>query len=164
MSLVDWKVLYVKPRCEKKMAAFCASYGIPYYLPTSVKTRIVQRRKVNVDLPLFPGYVFAEFPMDSRLKLLQTNLLVRILVPERPFLLARQLVMVRKALHADPMLTAEPPLEKGMNVRVIDGPMMGIIGTIERLASKLRVVVNIEMIGQAVAMTVDRNQVMVLSD
>lgn len=164
MSILDWKVLYVKPRCEKKTAAFCESYGIPHYLPTSLKTRIVQRRKVNVVLPLFPGYVFAEFSIDSRLKLLQTNQLVRILEPERPLLLARQLVMVRKALTADPTLTAEPTLEKGMNVRVIDGPMMGVIGTVERLASKLRVVVNIEMIGQAVAMTVDRNQVVVLSD
>ena len=164
MSILDWKVLYVKPRCEKKTAAFCESYGIPYYLPTSLKTRIIQRRKVNVDLPLFPGYVFAEFTMDSRLRLIQTNQLVRILVPDRPLQLARQLVMVRKALTANPMLTAEPPLEAGMNVRVIDGPMMGIIGTVERLTSKLRVVVNIEMIGQAVSMTVARNQVVVLSD
>lgn len=79
--MLDWKVLYVKPRCEKKVAEYCNLYRIPYFLPLCEKRRIVQRRKVLVTLPLFPGYVFAEFPSAQRLTLLQTNQLVRILDP-----------------------------------------------------------------------------------
>ena len=77
----NWKVLFVKPRAEKKVTEYCRLYGIPFYLPLRERQRIVQRRKIRVRVPIFPGYVFACFPDAQRMPLLQTNLLVRILVP-----------------------------------------------------------------------------------
>ncbi len=158
----NWKVLFVKPRTEKKVTEYCALYGIPFYLPLREKKRIVQRRKVVFQLPVFPGYVFAEFPDSQRLCLLQTNRLVRILTPLDPRRMLRDLVMVRRALRADPELKPSKPLAKGRLVRIIGGPFMGVEGRITRLAGTLKVVLNVDMSGQAVSVTAETSQVEIL--
>ena len=58
---MDWAVLHVKPRCEKKVDDFCATFQIGRYLPLRKETKIYQRRKVTVEKPVFPRYVFAAF-------------------------------------------------------------------------------------------------------
>ena len=157
-----WKVLFVKPRTEKKVVEYCQLYGIAHYLPLRVKTRTAQRRRVTVRLPVFPGYVFARVTPDRRLALLKTNLLVRILEPEFPRRMLRDLVMVRRALRANPTLEAAKPLTTGRLVRITDGPFRGIEGRVARLAGALKVVLNVDMIGQAIAVTAEVDQVEVL--
>ncbi len=160
--MYDWKVLFVKPRTEKKVLEYCSLYGIPVYLPLREKTHVVQRRKVTVKVPVFPGYVFASFGHGQRLQLLQTNLLVRVLEPENPRRMLRDLIMVRRALRANPSLEAAKPLTCGRLVRVISGPFMGVEGRVARLAGKVKVVLNIDMIGQAVSVTASMDQIEVL--
>jgi len=155
----NWKVLFVKPRTEKKVTEYCDLYGIPFYLPLRKKTRVVQRRKVAFLLPVFPGYVFAKFPDAQRLLLLQTNLLVRILEPLEPRRMLRDLIMVRRALRADPELKPSKPLAQGRMVRIIGGPFMGVEGRVARMMGTLKVVLNIDMIGQAVSVTAETNQI-----
>ena len=158
----NWKVLFVKPRTEKKVAEYCALYNIPCYLPLRENARVVQRRKVTTQLPVFPGYVFAKFPLSQRLPLLQTNLIVRILEPLQPRRLLRDLIMVRRALRADPALKPVKHLAKGQLVRIVGGPFQGVEGRVARLAGTLKVVLNIDMIGQAVAVTAETDQVEIL--
>jgi transcription antitermination factor NusG len=155
----NWKVLFVKPRTEKKVAEYCGLYGIPFYLPLREKTRVVQRRKVTIRFPVFPGYVFARLGAGQRLPLLQTNLLVRILESENPRRLARELVMVRRALRVNPSLGAVKPLTKGRLVRIVTGPFMGVEGRVARLSGTLKVVLNVDLIGQAISVTVETDQV-----
>ncbi len=155
----NWKVLFVKPRAEKKVAEYCALYNIPCYLPLREKTRVIQRRKVTTRLPVFPGYVFAKFPLSQRLQLLETNLLVRILEPLQPRRMLRELIMVRRALRADPTLKPSKRLETGRLVRITSGPFQGVEGRVARMAGLLKVVLNIDMIGQAVAVTAELDQV-----
>jgi len=158
----NWKVLFVKPRTEKKVTEYCALYGLPFYLPLRAKTRVVQRRKVTFMLPVFPGYVFAKFPAEQRLQLQQTNLLVRILEPANPRRMLRDLVMVRRALRADPELKPSKPLSQGRMVRIIGGPFMGVEGRVARMAGTLKIVLNIDMIGRAISVTAQTNQIEVL--
>lgn len=148
-----WKIIFVKPRVEKKVATYCRLYKIPHYLPLREKERVVQRRRIKVLLPLFPGYMFVKLDAAQRLSLLQTNLLVRILEPASSVGLLRNLVMVRQALRINPALEAEKPLARGRLVRIIDGPFRGIEGRVARLAGTFKVVLNIDMIGQAVSVT-----------
>jgi transcription antitermination factor NusG len=158
----NWKVLFVKPRTEKKMTEYCELYSITTYLPLRKKVRVAQRRKVTVSLPLFPGYVFASFGAGDRLPLLQTNLLIRVPEPLNPRRLMRELVMVRRALRADPTLQTVKPLTKGRLVRIVTGPFRGIEGRVSRLAGTLKVVLNVDLIGQAISVTAEIDQVEVL--
>jgi transcription antitermination factor NusG len=158
----NWKVLFVKPRAEKKVSEYCELYEIPFYLPLREKMRRVQRRKVTVRLPVFPGYVFARFQMDQRLPLLQTNLLVRILEPENPRRMLRDLVMVRRALRVNPALETAKPLTRGRLVRIVAGPFLGVEGRVARLAGTLKGVLNVDLLGQAISVTAEIGQVEVL--
>lgn len=158
----NWKVLFVKPRTEKKVSEYCSLYTIPFYLPLREKSRIFQRRKVTTHLPVFPGYVFAKLTTGQRQLLLQTNLLVRILEPLHPRRMLRDLIMVRRALRADPALKPAKHLAKGQFVRIVSGPFQGVEGRVARLSGLMKVVLNIDMIGQAVAVTAETDQVEVL--
>lgn len=155
----NWKVLFVKPRTEKKVTEYCSLYHIPFYLPLREKTRVVQRRKVTFQLPLFPGYVFAKFPASQRLELLQTNLVVRILEPISSRRMLRDLIMVRRALKADPALKPAKMLAEGRLVRIVSGSFQGVEGRVARMAGTLKVILNVNMIGQAIAVTAGVDQV-----
>jgi transcriptional antiterminator RfaH len=157
-----WKVLFVKPRTEKKVAEYCKLYGVDFYLPMRENMRVVQRRKVSVIVPLFSGYVFVRLLPSQKLQLQQTNLLVRILEPSNPRKMLRDLVMVRRALRADPSLAPAKPLTKGRLVRIISGPFAGIEGRVARLTAKMKIVLNIDMIGQATAVEIESDIVEVL--
>ena len=158
----DWKVLFVKPRTEKKVVEYCKLYGIDFYLPMREHTRDVKRRKNVVTMPLFPGYVFVRLPLSQKLQLQQTNLLVRILKPTNPRKMLRDLVMVRRALRANPALTTAKPLTKGRLVRITSGPFAGIEGRVARQTSKMKIVLNIDMIGQATALEIESDFVEML--
>lgn len=155
----NWKVLFVKPRTEKKVSEYCKLYGIPFYLPLRETSRVVQRRKVCSLLPVFPGYVFAKLQPAERLQLLQTNLLVRTLDPSNPRGMLRDLIMVRRALRTDPALKPAKLLSTGRFVRIVKGPFMGVEGRIARMSGTLKVVLNVDMIGQAVAVTAEIDQI-----
>jgi transcription antitermination factor NusG len=156
---MKWQVVYVRPRTEKKTADACRKNGLPFYLPVRTKTKIFQRRKVTTTLPLFPGYVFVALDAPGKLALQKTNHVLRFLEPARPYRLLRQLVQVRRALRADPALATVKPLVAGRRVRIESGPFQGLEGVVARLHSTMRVVLSVDLIGQAIAVQADRSQV-----
>jgi len=155
----DWQVLFVKPRTEKKVAEVCSAHAIPHYLPLRTVQRLRQRRKIAVRLPLFPGYLFARLTPETRLRVLQTNHLVRVLKPERSIRLLRDLVRIRRALSLTPDLKPVPQLKRGQRVRIRFGPLQGIEGMVSRMAGSMRVILAVDMIGMGVAVTAAREDV-----
>lgn len=155
---MSWNVLHLRPRSEKRVAELCRAQRLPHYLPLRRATRTYQRRRVTFETPLFPGYLFVDCDASARLLLLRSNHVVRVLTPPRERLLLRQLAHVRRALRADPCMASVRPLLRGTRVRIVAGPCQGIEGVVERLKGspgRLRVVLNVELIGQAVAVEVD---------
>jgi transcription antitermination factor NusG len=161
---VDWHVLYLRPRCEKKMAEFCRMRGFAFYLPLRRETKIYQRRKVTVEKPVFPGYLFAPFDADGRVALLKSNNIVRILKPASRRLLLYELAQIRRALQTDPTLSTCAALKAGHRVRILTGPFMGIEGVVDSLRGKTKVCLNVEMIGRAVAVELDREFLELMGD
>lgn len=159
---MSWHAIYVHPRCEKKMAEYCAVLSLPFYLPLRRVTRVYPRRRATFEVPVFPGYVFCSFERDHRIALLQTNLIVRILTvaDERRFL--HELDQIREALAVDPTLVGCRALERGRQVRIMRGPFAGIEGVVAAVKSRTRVVLNVDLIGQGVAIEVDGDALEVL--
>jgi transcriptional antiterminator RfaH len=152
---MDWHVLYLRPRCEKKMAEYCETYDVPYYLPLRVETKIYQRRKVRVEKPVFPGYLFLTFTRDQRLHLLKSNNIVRIMEVEDQDKFLHELEQIRMALAVDSTLGACAAFTKGRMVRIVDGTFRGVEGVVDSLKGATRVVLNVDMIGQGVAVEVE---------
>ena len=153
---MSWNVLYLRPRCEKKMGRHCEKLGLKFYLPLRQETKIYQRRKVTVGKPVFPGYFFVSYDRRGRLDLLKTNHIVKILQAPNERKLLHELAQIRKALCVDSTLKACTALKKGRRVRILTGPFMGLEGMVWSLKRNSKVRLNVEMIGQAVAVEIDR--------
>ena len=153
---MSWFVLHLKPRCEKKMAEYCRIQEIECYLPLRSELKIYQRRKVQVEKPLFPGYFFMTCDEKGRMALLLTNNIVRTLVPPNEDRFLFELDQVRKALAADPSLGSCQAIEQGKRVRITGGPFMGVEGLVDKMRGRAKVCLNVDMIGRAVAVEVDR--------
>jgi hypothetical protein len=55
---VHWAAVMTKPRYEKVVARYCASYGITCYLPLRRRADRYQRRTVVTWLPIFLSCLF----------------------------------------------------------------------------------------------------------
>jgi transcriptional antiterminator RfaH len=149
-----WYVLHVKPRTEKKAVEFLRHYRSWHYLPMYTKVTRVQRRKIVRELPLFPGYVFVHLDPQERLQMLKTNLVVRTIDVPFPRQMIHQLRQIVRAGKTGKELRKVEKFTVGETVRVVQGPFYGIEGVIKRDEGGTMVVLNIEILGQAVAVSI----------
>ena len=153
-SVSKWYVLHVKPRTEKKVAERLSRARRWHYLPLWTKVRRVQRRKVRTEVPVFPGYVFARLNSDARLAMLRTNMIVRLIPVPRPRELIHQLRQIAHAGRAGHEPRKVPLFKVGDLVRVTQGPFYGVEGYIKRDEGGTFIVLNVEILGQAVAVSI----------
>lgn len=153
---MNWHVLYVRPRSEKKIAEYCDILHLSHYLPLREETKIYQRRKVTVSKPVFPGYFFVSFDHQGRVGLLKTNHIIRILQPTNERALLHELAQIRKALTVDPTLGSSNALVRGRHVRIVGGPFMGVEGVVWAMKGTTKVRLNVDMIGRAVVVETDK--------
>lgn len=149
--LPAWVVAHVKPRCEKKLAEYCAANGVTCDLPLREETKIYQRRRVTVRKPVFPGYCFLCHDSEQRVVVLKSNLVVRLITVIDQGQLVRELAQIRQALTVDPTLDACAAFQAGKRVAIRSGPFCGLEGVVQLVRGKTRVVLNVEMIGRALA-------------
>ena len=156
-----WYVLHVKPRTEKKVMAYLERYGFFRYLPLLVKVTKVQRRKVRRELPIFPGYVFTRLLPDQRIKMLQTNLIVRTIPVPRPREMIHQLRHVQRATKAtlQEMKKLACTFKSGDYVRVKSGPLRGTEGYVRYDGEQATICLNVEILGSAVELTISPSDV-----
>lgn len=150
-----WVVLQTKARCEKKLAAWCRAHDITIYLPLRTRTHRYGARERSFSSPLFPGYVFALTDAETGHQAIQQREVARVLRPTDSDQLLRQLRQVRDALESVDLPEVLPFIREGRPVRINAGKLRGVEGVVERWEGKTRVFLNVEMIGQSVALEVD---------
>ena len=157
VSLHDgrWLVLKTRPRCEKRVLQRCEELGVSAYLPLHMKTYRYGGRVREFSSPLFPGYVFCVVTPDQRTDVLQCRHVVRGLEVVDQSGLQDQLLRIERALQVQEMVEVMPFLKEGAAVRVRSGPLKGLAGMIRQVKGRTRVVINVDMIQQAVAVEVD---------
>ena len=156
-----WYVLHVKPRTEKKVKAYLERYGFFRYLPLLVKVTKVQRRKVRREIPIFPGYVFTRLLPDQRIKMLQTNLIVRTIPVSQPREMIHQLRQINRATRAtlQEMKKLSCTFKSGDYVRIKSGPLRGTEGFVRYDGEQATICLNVEILGSAVELTISPSDV-----
>lgn len=74
---MEWFVLYVNSRTEKKVAERLAEKGIEVFCPTKIEERQWSDRIKKVEVPYFQSYVFAKFSPKETNYVLETPGVVR---------------------------------------------------------------------------------------
>ena len=150
-----WVVLHTRPRCEKKLEAFCARNSLPAYLPLRRKVHRYGARERAFWSPLFPGYVFCVSTPPGRPMLRQNQYVANLLEVLDQAQLVGQLRHIRQALAVDDVVEVMPYLAAGRHVQVMSGPFKGLEGVVQRVKGRTKVVLNVDMIQQAVCVEVD---------
>jgi len=153
-------VAYTKPRHEKRVEQQMQNCGIDCFLPLYLSLRRWKDRRKQLQLPLFPGYVFVHFSLTDRLRVLQLpGVLEFVSFQGRPAVLAEtEMEILRNGL--DPARAEPYPfLTVGRRVRIHAGPVAGLEGVLVRRKSRMRVVVSIDSIRRAIAVEVDAKEI-----
>lgn len=150
-----WLALHARPRCEKRLTGVCTHQGCPVFLPLLREEHRYGNRVRLREKPLFTGYLFAVATPAQRQYLEQNRHTANVIPVVDEITLLRQLASVRQALATGQAVEVLPYVQEGRQVSVKAGPLKGLEGRVVRLKGRERVVVNIDMIGYAMALEVD---------
>jgi transcription antitermination factor NusG len=154
-----WFVIRTKPRREKKLAECSFRSKINYFLPLKDSERVYKYRKVLFTKPLFPGYVFVKCNPDEHRTLVLTGHTAHFLsVPnEKELTDELKQILTGRQIGADFKETKY--LDKGTKVKIVSGPFEGLTGIVEDQNNIKEVVLQINLLKQAVSVTVSSRQV-----
>lgn len=158
---VRWFALYTRANHEKSSATHLAQRTIEHFLPTFQSVRRWKDRKKRLDLPLFPGYLFARFDPRAKLDVLNVPGVVRLVgFDSRPMALPdEEIENLRVAIRENLDVQPHAYLTAGRRVRVIRGPLAGMCGTLVRRKGRTRLLVSIELIQRSAAIEVSAEDV-----
>jgi transcription termination/antitermination protein NusG len=153
---VRWFALYTRANHEKTSAAHLEQRAVEHFLPTFQSVRRWKDRKKQLELPLFPGYLFARFDPRAKLDVLNVPGVVRLVgFDSRPMALPDdEIENLRVAIRENLDVQPHAYLIAGRRVRVIRGPLSGMHGTLVRRKGRTRLLVSIELIQRSAAIEV----------
>jgi transcription antitermination factor NusG len=152
-----WYVLYTCANHEKHVAAELSARTVEHFLPLYRCVRRWKDRRVTLDMPLFPGYVFVRLALRDRLRVVQIPSVVCLVgFGGWPVALPDTEMEIMRSGFSESW-RAEPHafLTVGRRVRITGGPFAGMEGVLERRKNNFRVVVSLELIQKSVAVDVD---------
>lgn len=160
-SAANWHALYTAPRHEKSVARQIERRDIACFLPLYRSVRRWKDRRKELELVLFPGYVFVRITLQNRLRVLQLPGAVRLVTFNgQPAVLPQdEIENLRNRLANSPNIEPYPYLRVGRRVRVRGGPMQGLEGIIQRKKDRCRVIFSIDLIMRSVAVEIDEADV-----
>lgn len=156
-----WYTVRVKPNFEKTAALSLRGKGIPEFLPLYQTLRRWSDREKMTELPLFPGYIFAQFNPEIRTPVLSSVGVLGILgagrtaIPVDPEELEAIRTLAREGLPCEPW----PFLREGQRVRVTAGGLAGVEGLLVSLRNANHLVLQVSLLQRSVLVHLDRHQI-----
>lgn len=155
-----WYAVVTQPRHEKVVAEHFRAKSIESFLPLFSAPSRWKDRRVILERPFFPGYVFIRMNPGERHRIFGTAGVVRMLsFGGAPAVIDNaEIDAVRLCLTRGNKPGPHPYLATGESVRVISGPLSGLEGVVTRHKSGYRIVVSISLIHGSITAEVDLNQ------
>jgi transcription antitermination factor NusG len=156
-----WFALQVRTRHESGVAGFLEGKGYELFLPQYTCRRRWSDRVKEVEVPLFPGYLFCRFNVHDRLPILQTPGVVQIVGFNRvPVPIEGTEIQAIQALVASGLPRQPWPfLTVGDHVRIEAGPLRGYEGLLVDFKGNHRLILSIGLLQRSVAVEIDATSV-----
>jgi transcription antitermination factor NusG len=153
----NWYVLYTCVHHEKKVAEQISRRNFSCFLPLYRTVRRWKDRRKELELALFPGYVFVRMSLQHKLKVLELPGVVNLVsFNGQPAVLpANEIEALRDRLSKSLKVEPHPYLRRGRRVRVRTGALEGLEGIVVRRKDRCRVVFSIDLIQRSLAVEVD---------
>jgi transcription antitermination factor NusG len=152
-----WYAAYTCANHEKKVRDQLEQRSVESFLPVYETVRRWKDRRMHLQLPLFPGYVFVRMTLIDRLRVLQIPSVVRLVGfnGQLSALADEEIEGLKKGLACGVLAEPHPFLSVGRRVRVKAGPLAGVEGIVMRRKNRLRLVISLELIQRAALVEVD---------
>jgi transcription termination/antitermination protein NusG len=152
-----WYAAYTSANHEKRVAEQLKKRSVEQFVPLYASVRRWKDRRVELEMPLFPGYVFVRMALQNRLRVLQVPGVAKLVgfggaptaLPEG------EIETLRASLESGVRAEPHPFLTAGRRVRVKTGPLAGLQGILVRRKKQARFVVSVELIMRSMAVEID---------
>lgn len=156
----SWFVIWSESRAEKQVAKRIAAMGLAAWLPVIRERHRWSDRWREVELPLFPGYLFARAALADWPRILRTPGVLTVITERgKPALLADSFVAsLRDAIGREG--AAPEAISEGIDympgdeVIVQEGALRGVRGVVRERRSGRQLVLWVAQIGRGVAFTI----------
>ena len=156
-----WYALTVRYQHEQRTQRSLQQKGLETLVPSYRSRRQWSDRMKEVELPLFAGYVLCRFALVERTRILTTPGVATIVGfggAAAP-LEDAEIAGIQRLLASKLRLAPWPYLKPGDRVRVEQGPMRGLEGTLLRTKDSLRLVIGVDLLQRSIAVELDRDVV-----
>lgn len=161
-----WFALCVNVRHEKTVSLALENKGFETFLPIYLHRHQFSRRHRTFELPLFPGYVFCLSNPETRLPILTTPGVLRMVgVGRVPIPVDEdEILALKKATQAGFPLMPHP-LQAGQVGRIVSGPLAGVEGiVISSKRATTRLVLSVSLLQRSVLLEIDTNHVDIMAN
>ena len=151
----QWLAVYVRLYHEKKTSARLNTMGIENFLPIQEEIHQWSDRRKMVDTVLLPMMVFVHVNPKERMEVLSFSTVSRYMVmrgESTPAVIPdEQMARFRFMLDysEEAVCMNDTPLARGEKVRVIKGPLSGLVGELVTVGGKSKIAVRLNMLGCA---------------
>jgi transcriptional antiterminator RfaH len=148
--MTGWRVVYTKPRHEKKVSDQLAKCGLTVFLPMIKSLRTWGDRKKYIDLPLFPSYLFVELAgAQDYCRSMNLEGMLYFLRSGKEIAQVNEAVInnIRILLgHAEHLEVSHERFPPGTFLAVKEGPFAGFTCEVVRYMGKEKILVRIELL------------------
>ncbi len=154
----QWHVVRVRANAERQVTRSLSCKEIEVFLPLQKRLKKNKTGRA-IEIPLFPGYVFASFDGRFTLPVVACPGVVHILcrgnVPE--VVDTSEIFALQTVVREARTLMPYPLLEWGRRVKIRQGPLTDVEGIVLRDEGGPRLVVSISLLQRSVVAEVDRD-------
>lgn len=157
-----WFAIYVKSRSEKKVLTLLEDIGVESFLPLITRVKQWSDRKKKVEEPLFRSYLFVNIPLSDYYTVLNINGVVKFISFEKKPVPVpdNQIIAIKEYLNDTELHSINyEDFKEGELVRVKTGQMKDLVGRFVKINGKHRVIIDIEAVGQSLAVNIARSNV-----
>lgn len=152
-----WYAVRVRSQHEDVVARHLRVRGLESFLPLYKQLHRWSDRFKEVELPLFPGYVFCQFDAANRLPVLTIPGVVHIVgAGKNPLPIDEdEIAAIQAAVKSGFPTHPCTFLQLGEKVRIEYGPLCGIEGILSGFRGHQRLVLSITLLQRSVAVEID---------
>jgi len=163
-SLAQWYVVHSKPRAEKMAGVYLNKLGIEILCPYIRQKKVIRRKQVIQEVPLFPGYLFAKFNPIMEFRAVQYATGVRCVVSFGEALAMVDAILIDamrdRIYQGNVIVTQTIAFQPGQKVRIHDGPLQGFEAVFEcEMSDKQRVALLLKTVAYQARVVVPVDQI-----